>query len=50
MLLAYPKGLQIVGQKFHDELFVAWVTPAIAFDTVDKHFAVMVDFHYGRLQ
>jgi hypothetical protein len=32
------------GQQFHDELFVARVTPAIAVDATDQCLTVVVDF------
>ena len=40
---ARSQRFKIVFQHFHDELFVARVTPAIAVDAADQHFTVVVD-------
>jgi hypothetical protein len=36
---------QIFRQQFHDELVVAWMTPAFTIEATDYHLTVMVDFH-----
>jgi|SoiMethySBSTD1v2_1073268.scaffolds.fasta_scaffold2366418_1 hypothetical protein len=41
--------LQIVREQFHDELFIAWVTPAIAIDSTDQRLTVVVDFYNGAI-
>jgi hypothetical protein len=48
-LLLSPSGLsqrfEIVRHKFHDELFVSWMTPPIAVEAIDERLTVMVNFH-----
>jgi hypothetical protein len=45
-LASHPsQRLKIALHQLHDELIVAGVTPAIAFDAADQHLTIVIDFH-----